>query len=197
MHVTNHRAFRMDAEDIAHDERAQHKLMIDRWSADIRIMIGQLGVQPGQIQHSRDLTHQMISRHRIVSGPYHQITVKPERRDLIRVLASASRSAQLFARGRLASKSSQMTIEKRLIGSTPLAIRRRNWRSDEANCSLASFGSSYISKCIGPTHQSSSGHILSAFFGLDDSRRIRVRTFLACRGVNGRDGMPVNLLRGD
>lgn len=35
------------------------------------------------------------------------------------------------------------------------------------------------------------GKILSAFFGLDDSLRIRVRTFLACRGINGRDGMPV------
>jgi len=35
------------------------------------------------------------------------------------------------------------------------------------------------------------GKILSAFFGLDDSWRIRLRTFLPCRGVNGRDGMPV------
>ena len=35
------------------------------------------------------------------------------------------------------------------------------------------------------------GQILSAFFGLDDSRRIRFRTLLACRGVNGGDGMPV------
>jgi len=35
------------------------------------------------------------------------------------------------------------------------------------------------------------GHILSAFYGLDNSRRIRVRTLLPCRGVNGRDGMPV------
>lgn len=37
------------------------------------------------------------------------------------------------------------------------------------------------------------GRILSAFFGLDDSARIRIRTFLACRGVNGKDGMPVIL----
>jgi len=35
------------------------------------------------------------------------------------------------------------------------------------------------------------GRILSAFFGLDDSWSIRIRTFLPCRGVNGRDGMPV------
>ena len=35
------------------------------------------------------------------------------------------------------------------------------------------------------------GQILSAFYGLDNSRRIRVRTLLPCRGVNGRDGMPV------
>ncbi|CAN1563466.1 hypothetical protein MCEMSEM23_02793 [Rhabdaerophilaceae bacterium] len=35
------------------------------------------------------------------------------------------------------------------------------------------------------------GTILSAFFGLDDSRRIRTRTFVTCGGSNGRDGMPV------
>lgn len=35
------------------------------------------------------------------------------------------------------------------------------------------------------------GRILSAFFGLDDSRRIRLRTLLVCQGDNGRDGMPV------
>jgi len=35
------------------------------------------------------------------------------------------------------------------------------------------------------------GRILSAFFGLDDSWKIRIRTFLACGGVNGKDGMPV------
>ena len=35
------------------------------------------------------------------------------------------------------------------------------------------------------------GQILSAFFGLDDSRRIRVRTLLPCRGFSGSDGMPV------
>ena len=35
------------------------------------------------------------------------------------------------------------------------------------------------------------GKILSAFFGLDDSWRIRIRTFGVCSGVNGRDGMPV------
>lgn len=33
--------------------------------------------------------------------------------------------------------------------------------------------------------------ILSAFYGLDDSRRLRVRTLLACRGIAGGDGMPV------
>jgi hypothetical protein len=37
----------------------------------------------------------------------------------------------------------------------------------------------------------SRGQILSAFFGLDDSWKIRVRTFLACRSASGRDGMPV------
>lgn len=35
------------------------------------------------------------------------------------------------------------------------------------------------------------GRVLSAFFGLDDSWRIRMRTLGVCRGVNGRDGMPV------
>lgn len=35
------------------------------------------------------------------------------------------------------------------------------------------------------------GTILSAFFGLDDSRRIQLRTFVTCRGFTGRDGMPV------
>jgi len=33
--------------------------------------------------------------------------------------------------------------------------------------------------------------LLSAFFGLDDSRQIALRTALVCRGVSGRDGMPV------
>ena len=37
----------------------------------------------------------------------------------------------------------------------------------------------------------SQGQLLSAFFGLDDSRRIRVRTSVACRGIPGGDGMPV------
>ncbi len=35
------------------------------------------------------------------------------------------------------------------------------------------------------------GELLSAFFGLDNSRRIRFRTVLACRGFKGSDGMPV------
>lgn len=35
------------------------------------------------------------------------------------------------------------------------------------------------------------GTILSAFFGLDESRRIQLRTFVTCRGFSGRDGMPV------
>ncbi|MEO1327875.1 MAG: hypothetical protein AAFV47_14555 [Pseudomonadota bacterium] len=35
------------------------------------------------------------------------------------------------------------------------------------------------------------GQILSAFFGLDNSRRIRFRTVMACRGFKGSDGMPV------
>lgn len=35
------------------------------------------------------------------------------------------------------------------------------------------------------------GQILSAFFGLDNSRRIRFRTVIACRGFKGSDGMPV------
>lgn len=33
--------------------------------------------------------------------------------------------------------------------------------------------------------------LLSAFYGLNDSRQIAVRTALVCRGVSGRDGMPV------
>lgn len=33
--------------------------------------------------------------------------------------------------------------------------------------------------------------ILSAFFGLDNSQRIRFRTVFACRGFKGSDGMPV------
>ena len=33
--------------------------------------------------------------------------------------------------------------------------------------------------------------LLSAFYGLDDSRQIAVRTALVCQGVSGRDGMPV------
>ena len=33
--------------------------------------------------------------------------------------------------------------------------------------------------------------LLSAFFGLDDSRQIAVRTALVCQGISGRDGMPV------
>lgn len=35
------------------------------------------------------------------------------------------------------------------------------------------------------------GKILSAFFGLDNSQRIRFRTVFACRGFKGSDGMPV------
>ena len=33
--------------------------------------------------------------------------------------------------------------------------------------------------------------LLSAFFGLDESRQIAVRTAFVCQGVAGRDGMPV------
>ncbi len=33
--------------------------------------------------------------------------------------------------------------------------------------------------------------LLSAFYGLNDSRQIAVRTALVCRGVSGGDGMPV------
>ena len=33
--------------------------------------------------------------------------------------------------------------------------------------------------------------LLSAFFGLNDSRQITVRTALVCQGISGRDGMPV------
>ncbi len=33
--------------------------------------------------------------------------------------------------------------------------------------------------------------LLSAFFGLDNSRQIAVRTAFVCQGVSGRDGMPV------
>jgi len=36
-----------------------------------------------------------------------------------------------------------------------------------------------------------SPELLSAFFGLDDSRQIALRTALVCQGVSGRDGMPV------
>lgn len=35
------------------------------------------------------------------------------------------------------------------------------------------------------------GELLSAFYGLDDSRRIRVATARACGGIPGGDGMPV------
>ena len=33
--------------------------------------------------------------------------------------------------------------------------------------------------------------LLSAFFGLDESRQIAVRTAFVCQGIAGRDGMPV------
>ena len=33
--------------------------------------------------------------------------------------------------------------------------------------------------------------LLSAFFGLDESRQIALRTALVCQGISGRDGMPV------
>ena len=39
--------------------------------------------------------------------------------------------------------------------------------------------------------QDATGTLLSAFFGLDDSRQILVRTTIACQGVSGADGMPV------
>ncbi|MCG8403341.1 MAG: hypothetical protein MJA84_17355, partial [Firmicutes bacterium] len=40
-------------------------------------------------------------------------------------------------------------------------------------------------------HAQDEPSLLSAFFGLDDSRQIAVRTALVCQGVSGRDGMPV------
>ncbi|MEO0543397.1 MAG: hypothetical protein AAFY99_06210 [Pseudomonadota bacterium] len=39
--------------------------------------------------------------------------------------------------------------------------------------------------------QTQGGEILSAFYGLDDSRRIRVATLRTCSGNTGPDGMPV------
>ena len=41
------------------------------------------------------------------------------------------------------------------------------------------------------TPDPASAGILSAFYGLDDSRQLRVRTLPLCRGVPGDDGMPV------
>lgn len=35
------------------------------------------------------------------------------------------------------------------------------------------------------------GKILSAFFGLEDSRRLRIQASIACRSLTGKDGMPV------
>lgn len=35
------------------------------------------------------------------------------------------------------------------------------------------------------------GQILSAFHGLENSQRIRIRALIPCRGFSGRDGMPV------
>ena len=55
-------------------------------------------------------------------------------------------------------------------------------------CALLAFAASPPALAENPAGQ---GKILSAFFGLDSSRRIRFRTALACRGFSGSDGMPV------
>jgi hypothetical protein len=59
---------------------------------------------------------------------------------------------------------------------------------------LASWMAVFALAATGASAQDSTaapGQILSAFFGLDDSRRLRLLTFLPCRGFNGKDGMPV------
>jgi hypothetical protein len=44
-----------------------------------------------------------------------------------------------------------------------------------------------VCPALADSDEPSQGQLLSAFFGLDDSRRIRVRTSVACRGIPGGD----------
>ncbi len=44
---------------------------------------------------------------------------------------------------------------------------------------------------VAQTSSPEGGKILSAFFGLDNSTRIAIRTSAVCKGRGGRDGMPV------
>jgi hypothetical protein len=44
---------------------------------------------------------------------------------------------------------------------------------------------------IAAAETSGDGALLSAFFGLDDSRQIRIRTAVVCDQIAGNDGMPV------
>lgn len=48
-----------------------------------------------------------------------------------------------------------------------------------------------VCPALADSDEPAQGQLLSAFFGLDDSPRIRVRTSVACRGIPGGDGMPV------
>ena len=68
LHFTAQRPFRADREHVADEEHPDHERRIDRWTAHPRVKRPQLGVDPGQIQDSGDLAHQMIVWHNLIEA---------------------------------------------------------------------------------------------------------------------------------
>jgi hypothetical protein len=62
------RPLRADREHVADDQHPDHEHRIDRWTAHPRVIGPQLGVDPGKVENSGDLAHQMIARHYFIQA---------------------------------------------------------------------------------------------------------------------------------
>src|SRR6202022_4613491 len=60
LHFTVDQSLRADRKDITHDQHPDHQLRIDRRATHGTIMGFKFAAEPGQIESSVDLPHQMI-----------------------------------------------------------------------------------------------------------------------------------------
>ena len=65
LHFTTDQPLRTDRKDISHDQHPDHQFRIDRRSTNGRIMRSKFAANPGQIERSVDLAHQMIFGNRV------------------------------------------------------------------------------------------------------------------------------------
>src|ERR1700722_112809 len=65
LHFTADQPLRTDRKDISHDQHPDHQFRIDRRSTNGRIMRSKFAANPGQIERSVDLAHQMIFGDRV------------------------------------------------------------------------------------------------------------------------------------